>query len=531
MTTRRPKVFVSHTVRDKRDRTLAHGIGDALRARGAEVWIAPESIPAGDEWEEAIVAGVLDQCTHFLVILSAASVASKWVQAEISLARRRAAKADGFRVLPLRVGELKRFQNEKYLRSLQDLRYEESLERQVDVIAEALGVVTTLPALPLGLGPDGDVGFIGRDHAFAAVDGFLASHAKGYFTIIGDPGAGKSSILAELVRRTACVAHFNSRAAGITTATQFAGSLCRQLETRFDVRALPPGGPSGDSERLRQVLKRASEVVTQRGEPALVIAIDALDEVSEAQTDGGNVLFLPQVVPERVYFVMTRRRITIPFISTSPQVPWDINDFPEQNRRDIEAFLRAALRRPRVQSWIDARRAGTEETLAELLARSELNFMYAHYLVQAIDGGEYQDATLNTLPIGLRGYYGDHWTRMGMRESPLPKDKIRIIFALSELSRPATIAEISAFASDAASLIDPVQVAQVLDQWKPFLHREESGGAARYSIYHESFRDFLREQDVVQAAGIRLEDVRDRIAARLLDEVFGPAAPPPGGKP
>jgi len=31
---------------------------------------------------------------------------------------------------------------------------------------------------------------------------------QGYFTIEGDPGAGKSAILAEYVRRTGCIAHF-----------------------------------------------------------------------------------------------------------------------------------------------------------------------------------------------------------------------------------------------------------------------------------------------------------------------------------
>src|SRR5262249_965848 len=41
------RVFISHTTRDQRDRALAHYIAAGLEARGARVWIAPESIPPG----------------------------------------------------------------------------------------------------------------------------------------------------------------------------------------------------------------------------------------------------------------------------------------------------------------------------------------------------------------------------------------------------------------------------------------------------------------------------------------------------
>ncbi len=110
---------------------------------------------------------------------------------------------------------------------------------------------------------------------------------------------------------------------------------------------------------------------------------------------------------------------------------------------------------------------------------------------------------------------------MGMLASPLPRERIRIIYALCELARPASVAEISRFASDPSMAIEPLRVAELLAEWKPFLHRAENEGVARFSIYHESFRDFLRQQDVVQAASIRLDDVRDRIAASLWAEVSG----------
>ena len=75
-----PLIFLSHTTRDLRDRKLAHKLADGLRAQNAQVWIAPDSIPTGDNWEKQIVAGIIEKCTHFLVILSHGSAEAKWVK-------------------------------------------------------------------------------------------------------------------------------------------------------------------------------------------------------------------------------------------------------------------------------------------------------------------------------------------------------------------------------------------------------------------------------------------------------------------
>lgn len=522
MIAERLKVFISHTVRDPRDRALAHTIADGLRARGCDVWIAPETIPVGDQWEEAIIQGILTQCSHFLVLLSAASTRSQPVLDEIGLARRRAEKAPPFRILPLWIGEPRRFIHEKSLKALQSLPYLESSDRQVEAVASAVGVVPSLPASYADLLGDPEGGFVGRGHVFAAIDRFTADQAKGYFTILGDPGAGKSTLLAELVRRKGCVAHFNSRAGGVTSAQAFVESVCRQLAIRFGLHSALSWSMQRGGEQLQETLGAVAKAVA-RGVATrpLLIGVDALDEVAEAeQQTGANVLFLPQVVPEGLYFIVTRRRATVPLVSISPQVLFDLSDYPEENRRDIEAYLEAAARRDRLASWLATRRIGTNDFVGVLREKSELNFMYAHYVVQALESGFYGDLGLDHLPAGLQGYYEDHWRRMGMQRSPLPQEKIRILYVLSELSRPASLAEIIRFASDSSLRLDPVDAAQVLVEWEPFLRRHPAGGETRYSLYHESFRDFLHRKEIVQAAGITLGDVRDRIAASLWSELI-----------
>src|SRR5262245_46004334 len=93
-----------------------------------------------------------------------------------------------------------------------------------------------------GLIADKTEGFVGREYVFAAIDSFLASQPSGYFVVEGDPGVGKSAILAEYVRRHGCVAHFNVRSQGVNRADQFLASVCAQVIARYELPypALPP---------------------------------------------------------------------------------------------------------------------------------------------------------------------------------------------------------------------------------------------------------------------------------------------------
>jgi formylglycine-generating enzyme required for sulfatase activity len=81
--TRDPRqVFVSHATADA---DFAHRLSDDLRAEGWRVWIAPESIRPGEKWVEAIERG-LDTSSVFVVALTPAAVASKWVRTETNAA-------------------------------------------------------------------------------------------------------------------------------------------------------------------------------------------------------------------------------------------------------------------------------------------------------------------------------------------------------------------------------------------------------------------------------------------------------------
>jgi hypothetical protein len=62
---------------------------------------------------------------------------------------------------------------------------------------------------------------------------------------------------------------------------------------------------------------------------------------------------------------------------------------------------------------------------------------------------------------------------------------------------------------------DAFTVQEVLKNWTQFLQKQENYQPPRYRFYHESYRDFLERQDIVQAAGVSLPEISAVIAKNM----------------
>src|SRR5262245_59077695 len=78
-TSRPPVAFLSHS---SKDAALAEQIATALVANGVDTFYSDWSIVDGDSLVKKVEQG-LEDCTHFLVLLTPESLASNWVQTEI----------------------------------------------------------------------------------------------------------------------------------------------------------------------------------------------------------------------------------------------------------------------------------------------------------------------------------------------------------------------------------------------------------------------------------------------------------------
>lgn len=501
-----PYVFLSYCERDYRDRALASAIAQYLQDLGVRVWHAPTNLRAGADWSREIDAAVLSDTTHFVVILSSASTASPHVAREVDLASRRREVDSGYEVLSLAVGDVAEFSGSSFLDRFQRVPFHGDRTDQLDAIADALGVRGNASARPPFLD-----GFVGRTHIVERVDAFVNDHDRGIVTILGDPGEGKSAVLSHLAGIRPSLFHANSVSAGVRTAQQCVSSLMRQS----GLWSSRGGVCDGDVPRQWEVLLNSIST-GQEGRPWLII--DALDEADQSGlARAANVLSFPSTLPPSVLAVVSRRREAVPLRCDAPTEYLDLAAFPDDNRRDATDYVEQfAERSSHVESWLAADPDGRTAAVDRVVSRSTCNFMYLRCLLHDVAQGR-GDLVLERLPSGLNEYYADHWRRMGMSERPVPRLKLSVLAALAVSSAPLSRRILSK-----ALEADPVDVQEVLDEWSAFLTQDVAVEAvAQHRIYHESFRSFLKEQGMVQAAGDVLRDLDSRLAMAILDDIEG----------
>ncbi|NES44340.1 MAG: AAA family ATPase [Moorea sp. SIO2C4] len=354
--------------------------------------------------------------------------------------------------------------------------------------------------------------FCGREFVFKAIEDFFSNNAQGYFTVIGDAGMGKSAIAAKYVLdNPEAICFFNSRAEGMNRPELFLRKIRQQLITRYQL-------PDAQDADLSALLAKVREKLSA-GE-RLVIVVDALDEVD--QEGAGNLLYLPTILPDSIYFILTRRPYNhnekrLRLSPATPSQELDLRENAQQSHRDVKYYIWQLLNhadyKPGLSQWINQQPSlSNQQFVEEIAAKSENNFMYLRCVLPAIANGFYNDKPLNELPVGLQGYYENHWQLMGMTTKPLPRAKIKIVYVMCALRSAASRQIIANYSKQ-----DEFTVQEVLDGWQQFLQKQESYRPPRYRFYHESFRDFLKRQDIVQAAGMMLPNISVEVADNMTE--------------
>lgn len=234
-------------------------------------------------------------------------------------------------------------------------------------------------------------GFVGREYVFSAIERFLESNQEGYFLIQGSPGSGKTAIVAEYVKRTGCLAHFNSSREGLSSASQFVESICTQLATRFSIaETTSRSAVLDDSRRLALNLKAAVEALPF-GEK-LVIAVDAIDEIDPSSyPPRANPLYLPATLPDRVYFILSGRTGSNQDFRFQDNVTiFDLDQRKEESTADIRKYVLEAGRHPNVEAWL-AHQGLALQTFADIVSDTSAgDFIYARYLIEQLQTKDYK---------------------------------------------------------------------------------------------------------------------------------------------
>ncbi len=336
--------------------------------------------------------------------------------------------------------------------------------------------------------------FTGRDFVFDEIDRFVNDpHVpSGYLLIRGDPGIGKSAVIAELVkRRSLPVFHFNVALQSINKARDFLGNVCARIIRHFGLKPdeLKPGFDE-DGSVLNKLLYQAAACL-KHGE-RLLIAVDALDEVDYAAGHGGtNPLFLPFDLPAGVYFVLTARLRDSIAVQAAHVQEWTLDADQAGNRADVRVYVQRCLQRGGIQKWAQIHGLTEQEFVEAMERKSEGNFMYLRHVLPAIERGQFGQGGVRELPHGLRAYYRSHWEQMHTTDpgtfERLHMPVVCVLGAAQEAVPPELLAE--------WTQLERRDVTRVLKEWREFLHAGEgSEGNADYGLYHTAFREFLQEE-------------------------------------
>ncbi|MEG4089758.1 NACHT domain-containing protein [Microcoleus sp. Pol12B4] len=351
--------------------------------------------------------------------------------------------------------------------------------------------------------------FCGRQFVFETFQQFITENPHGYFTIVGDAGMGKSSIVAKYVWEHKSPCYFNILVERRNRPELFLKSIRRQLIDRYQL-------PNSEDADLPTLLAQVAGKLTA-GE-RLVIAIDALDEVE--QEPGGNLLHLPKNLPNNVYFLLTRRPYSLDkkrLLVDVTEEELDLRDsqYVDFNQDDIKEYIRFVLTTDSdhnngLKNWIQSRNIPDTTFVEQLTNKSENNFMYLRYVLPAIANGDYNDLSLKQLPDGLQEYYQNHWLGMGMDAKPGQLMEI-VLYILLEIGTPIPCEMIAGIAK-----VDECDVGKVLeDEWVEYLKKQNVDGEICYTIYHASFLDFLKCKREMDSKRRIFREVNQRIAEYL----------------
>jgi len=143
--------------------------------------------------------------------------------------------------------------------------------------------------------------FVGGELVFTAINHFLGRKKKGYFTIVGPPGSGKSAILAKYVSDNPQVIYYSAEVEGKNSAEEFIAIVGSELIRRLGIE-----NAIEETCVMPLLLQKISDSLSP--DERLIIAIDGLDRIdAQNQPPGTNLLYLPRYLPDKVYFLLTRR--------------------------------------------------------------------------------------------------------------------------------------------------------------------------------------------------------------------------------
>lgn len=524
------KIFISYGRKDAQD--LAFKLEKDLNKQGYNVWLDKTQMEPGQSWEYQIEDAILN-AEIFIALLSPHAVRrpNGVCLDEISLARYNERKILPVMVLkcrpPLGIYRLDwiDFQNWEI-----EHHYIEAFNRLLDALDKKAIVegyhsrIFSLLDNPLDFGVEivrFTHDFTGRAWLLRDLNEWIEKEESRVFFLTGDPGIGKSAMLAFLVDKHPqvvahhfCINNLKDSLDPIRFIKSIAAQLATQLgnyrESLNEVNLEELITISDPSVIFRRII--ADPLKVESPNKPLLIVIDGLDE--------GLVKSSPNIVsvlrerlndlPKWLRLVLSSRKELEIMDLFSEFSPHEINASRSENLQDIEIYLEIRLREPKITEKILKSGIDANDLVKTIKHKSEGNFLYVINAIKAIEEGLMDPAYPKTFPPGLLGWYKIFFSRLFPKGQDYDnfRPMLDVILAARE---PLNAKQISSFLH--RSEFEIRKSMQKLASYFPERNK-------CYHVYHKSLKDWLLG-DVGQDLTYQVDlEGGHRFIARYLQKIY-----------
>lgn len=221
-----------------------------------------------------------------------------------------------------------------------------------------------------------------------------------------------------------------------------------------------------------------------------------MDEAEDNRlSPNANRLYLPQTLPEGVFFIVTSREEHDYRLDVAQREDIYIRDNDPKNIKDIRQYVEEYLQKNEIKmlSQIEQWQTTKDEFIELIVGKSDGNFMYLVYVLNDIKEGRLNLTNLNdirNLPKGLRSYYQRHWRCMQEQDRERFKMYYEPVVCKLAVAQESIAIDMLAKWTKLSFL----EIKRVIQDWRQFLNEFQSETESKYQIYHASFKDFLRDE-------------------------------------
>jgi WD40 repeat protein/ribosomal protein L37AE/L43A len=523
------RLFLSYG-RDPDGMALADRLCTDLSAHGFDVWRDTREIVAGSSWQHEIADGLRNaQVVVYLMSPHSTRVSTNRDQVdsvclgEIAFALFHPPPRPVVPVLaapgaepPLAIYHLDYVNLQVWKQSPE--QYQAGFQRLLDGLAAALRGEKRCRKWHHQLNPwdfaallnEKRAGFCGREWLFDAIDAWRLDPRERALLITGDPGVGKSALVAQLVFRNPggqVLAYHCCQADTPETLrpARFVRSVAAMLAGQ-----LPDYAARLDDPTVQEALSvaRCEQDAASAFEEGVLtplehlpapahgvryLLIDALDEALTQRAAGLTIVDLLASrlgrLPAWLRIVATTRKDPAVLDRLRGLRAQTLDAQDPRNRDDLARFLDQRLRLPQLAAMLAAARLSPTKATEQLLDKSAGNFLYLKQVLAGLETGEVDFAGLDQLPPGLVGWYLRFFERHFPDAASYTgsREVLAVLVAAQQLLSREEIAS-------AVRLGPDVSLARVLRQLASFLHeRPGPAGTLGFTLYHKSLADWLTD--------------------------------------